>query len=91
MLCSDLDNSETDSELLDRVLTTSLSELNLERTDLSGISTRSNVHEVQLIVMRFLSVLMSKSKSSAKSSVPVSRSTNRVIRLSCFLHVGTRT
>ena len=78
MLCLDLDNNESNSDLLDRVLSTCLRQLHLETVDLSAINSRSNTHEVQLIVMRFLSVLMSKSKSPGKASV-------QVINYTCYV------
>ena len=53
-----------EKDLLDRVLMTSLNILDIETKDVSNVAQRSTIHEVQLIVMRFLSVLMSKSKPS---------------------------
>lgn len=72
MLCFHLDNNEADSsDLLNKVFTNCLQELHLNSDDISDIGSRTSAREVQLVIMRFLSVLMSRSKSSAKSSSPV--------------------
>jgi E3 ubiquitin-protein ligase UBR4 len=72
MLCFDLDNNESDSsDLLHQVFTKCLEELHLDSADITDIASRTSPREVQLIIMRFLSVLMSRSKSAGKSSSQV--------------------
>ena len=69
MLSFDLDNDESDNtELLHQVFTKCLEELHLDSAQIKDIACRSSSREVQLIIMRFLSVLMSRSKSGGKSS-----------------------
>jgi E3 ubiquitin-protein ligase UBR4 len=72
MLCFDLDNNDSESTaLLHQVFMKCLEELHLDTADITDIATRSSPREVQLIVMRFLSVIMSRSKSGGKSSTQV--------------------
>ena len=69
MLTSDLDSEEEkDKAALDSLLTSIIGELDLGHKDLGSISTRSARHEVQLIIMRLLSVLMSRTKTGTKPS-----------------------
>jgi E3 ubiquitin-protein ligase UBR4 len=80
MLCFDLDNNDSDSTaLLQQVFMKCLEELHLDTADITDIASRNSPREVQLIIMRFLSVVMSRSKSGAKSSSQVrSQTTVRV-------------
>ena len=72
MLCFDLDNDEDDnSDLLHQVFPKCLEILRLDSADITDIATRTSPREVQLIIMRFLSVLMSRSKSGGKPSSQV--------------------
>lgn len=72
MLCFDLDNSESDSsDHLHHVFAKCLEVLHLDSTDITDIAYRTSTREVQLIIMRFLSVLMSRSKTGGKWSTQV--------------------
>lgn len=69
-------NSEglKDKATLDLLLSALLSELNLKCTDVTDMATRTESHEVQLVILRLLSVLMSRTKmtgSKASSEVSV--------------------
>ncbi|XP_033643062.1 E3 ubiquitin-protein ligase UBR4-like [Asterias rubens] len=69
MLSSDLDiEDEKDHNSLDSLLTTMLAELNIKRNDFGDVAERSAFHEVQLIIMRLLSVFMSRTKSGTKAA-----------------------
>lgn len=69
MLSSDLDlEEEKDQESLDHLLETMLKELEIGKKDFKKISERTPNHEVQLIVMRLLSVFMSRTKSGTKTA-----------------------
>lgn len=86
MLSSDLDSEEEkDRSALDGLLSCLVSELNLCQApgseNLEEISQRNPRHEVQLILMRLLSVFMSRSKAGTKATSEVP--------LSCFLTVST--
>ncbi|XP_074621519.1 E3 ubiquitin-protein ligase UBR4-like isoform X3 [Acropora palmata] len=68
MLCSDLEDNERDKNALQKVLGTCLDELQMDQMqDVKHISSRTKQHEVWLILMRLLSVLMSRTKSLSKS------------------------
>ncbi|XP_068695175.1 E3 ubiquitin-protein ligase UBR4-like isoform X2 [Montipora foliosa] len=68
MLCSDLEDNERDKVALNKVLSACLSELKLDQMqDVKHISSRTKQHEVWLILMRLLSVLMSRTKSLDKN------------------------
>lgn len=72
MLSSDLDiEDEKDHTSLDSLLTTMLAELNMKRNDFGDVAERSAFHEVQLIIMRLLSVFMSRTKSGTKAASEV--------------------
>ena len=73
MLTSDLDSDEDkDRGALDVLLTALISQLNMAATDKTGeLSSRSLNHEVQLVIMRLLSVLMSRTKAGTKTSAEV--------------------
>ncbi|XP_031553032.1 E3 ubiquitin-protein ligase UBR4-like isoform X2 [Actinia tenebrosa] len=91
MLCSDLEDNDKDIAALDIVLDKCLKELSLERRNYQEMSERTKQHEVQLIVMRFLSVLMSKTKSSAKlaseaSSIVCSKTANSLCTVGIVQH-----
>ena len=78
MLSSDLDpEDEKDKGALDRLLTIVLFELQLDRKTFGDVSARTPHHEVQLIVMRLLSVFMSRTKSGTKLASEVIRRTSR--------------
>ncbi|CAH1787172.1 unnamed protein product, partial [Owenia fusiformis] len=85
MLTSDLDSEEQkDKATLDTLLTALLREMEISRKELSGVSCRTHRHEFQLIVMRLLSVLMSRIKAGPKPewSSFISSSTGAAL-LSC--------
>ena len=86
MLTSDLDGDEEKDRLaLDMLLNCMLKELDICQKDGdSGISTRSSRHEVKLIIMRLLSVLMSRSRVGMKSSGEV-REISSFLLLLCSL------
>jgi E3 ubiquitin-protein ligase UBR4 len=73
MLTTDLDaNEDKDKAILDKLLTTLIAELKVgenssdgqvSRVDDDCCSRRSNLREMQLVIMRLFSVLMSRSKS----------------------------
>jgi E3 ubiquitin-protein ligase UBR4 len=64
MLTTDLESTEDkDRAILDKLLQTFIEELKLEGNPESGAADRDNLKEVQLVVMRLFSVLMSRSKS----------------------------
>jgi E3 ubiquitin-protein ligase UBR4 len=78
MLTSDLDSDEEkDRSALDGLLTCLLTELNLcqpcgmSAEEIADMSERSARHEVQLIIMRLLSVFMSRTKAGTKPSSEV--------------------
>ncbi|XP_063242107.1 E3 ubiquitin-protein ligase UBR4 isoform X2 [Bacillus rossius redtenbacheri] len=69
MLTSDLDgDEEKDCVCLEKVLTTIVGELKMKEPDVSNICERTKQREVHLVIMRFLSVLMSRAKISSRSS-----------------------
>ncbi|XP_071948294.1 E3 ubiquitin-protein ligase UBR4-like isoform X1 [Antedon mediterranea] len=69
MLSSDLDLEEDkDCGAMDNLLVAMLGELNMSCRDFSNIAVRTPHHEVQLIIMRLLSVFMSRSKSGTKTT-----------------------
>nr|CAD7443272.1 unnamed protein product [Timema bartmani] len=69
MLTSDLDGEEEkDRACMESLLTSIISELGMKEPDTSDICERNKEREVHLVIMRLLSVLMSRSKSNAKST-----------------------
>lgn len=69
MLTSDLDSEEdNDKSALESLLHTLITELDLESKDQLTMSCRSAKHEVHLIMMRLLSVFMSRTKAGTKPS-----------------------
>ncbi|XP_041369615.1 E3 ubiquitin-protein ligase UBR4-like [Gigantopelta aegis] len=69
MLTSDLDSEEDkDRAALDSLLTVLLKELDLSGKDLQNIEVRTKHFEVKLILLRFLSVLLSRTRTGTKSS-----------------------
>ena len=71
----ELDGSdEKDKATLDALLTsliTGLLQLGARDVNLTLMSTRSAQHEVKLVVLRLLSVLMSRTRSPSKSATEV--------------------
>lgn len=68
MLSSDLDtDSERDHQVFSMLLSTLLRELDEASTHSSQMVVRAPEHEVKLIIMRLLSILMSRVKSSSSS------------------------
>lgn len=68
MLTSDLDGQEErDKACVERLLHILVNELEMDKPDTNNICQRSNKREVHLVIMRLLSVLMSRSKYSAKT------------------------
>ncbi|XP_067662559.1 E3 ubiquitin-protein ligase UBR4-like [Haliotis asinina] len=69
MLTSDLDNEEDkDRAALDNLLTIILKELDLSGQGLENIETRTRQFEVKLILLRLLSVLLSRTRAGTKPS-----------------------
>lgn len=68
MLSGDLDNEgERDRQVLTRLLNALLMELDQSAANGSRMANRTKGHEVKLIIMRLLSILMSRVKSSTPS------------------------
>jgi E3 ubiquitin-protein ligase UBR4 len=86
MLTTDIDNEdERDKSTLDILLTTLLTELHMDSTQSfnpNSLSCRTLNHEMRLIVMRLLSVLMSRSKAGTKPTAEVLNSSSFLFR--CF-------
>ncbi|KAK5619189.1 E3 ubiquitin-protein ligase ubr4 [Crenichthys baileyi] len=69
MLTSDLDGEdEKDKGALDDLLAQLIAELGIHKKDVSKKNDRSSINEVHLVIMRLLSVFMSRTKSGSKSS-----------------------
>ena len=86
MLSSDLDpeDNSRDKAALDRLLTIVLYELQLDRKTFGDVSARTPHHEVQLIVMRLLSVFMSRTKSGTKAASEVRVKIKKNMLFGCF-------
>ncbi|XP_076674868.1 E3 ubiquitin-protein ligase-like protein poe isoform X2 [Andrena cerasifolii] len=68
MLTSDLDGQqEKDKTCVQHLLRMLVNELEMDKPDTTDICQRSNKREVHLVIMRLLSVLMSRSKYAAKT------------------------
>ncbi|KAK9707802.1 hypothetical protein QE152_g27615 [Popillia japonica] len=68
-LTTDLDgHSERDKTCLNSLLTAVIVELQINTVNLENVCTRTKQREVQLVIMRLLSVLMSRSKTSTTAS-----------------------
>lgn len=66
MLTADLDgDDERDRQGLDRLLTKLIAELDMRRPDTNDICARAPRRELHLVIMRLLSVLMVRSKTSS--------------------------
>ena len=90
MLMSDIESDEErDKATLDTLLVALMSELNLplqKDTVLPDMSRRSYTHEMQLVIMRHFSVLMSRTKTGGKSTAEV----RVVVALSFFfMYLGS--
>ncbi|XP_072569550.1 E3 ubiquitin-protein ligase UBR4 isoform X8 [Paramormyrops kingsleyae] len=69
MLTADLDgDDEKDKGALDDLLAQLIAELGMNKKDVSKKNERSTMNEVHLVIMRLLSVFMSRTKSGSKSS-----------------------
>ncbi|XP_016135663.1 E3 ubiquitin-protein ligase UBR4-like [Sinocyclocheilus grahami] len=69
MLTTDLDGEdEKDKGALDDLLAQLIAELSMHKKDVSKKNERSSINEVHLVIMRLLSVFMSRTKSGSKSS-----------------------
>ncbi|TRY87095.1 hypothetical protein DNTS_009169 [Danionella cerebrum] len=69
MLTTDLDGEdEKDKGALDDLLSQLIAELGMHKKDVSKKNERSSINEVHLVIMRLLSVFMSRTKSGSKSS-----------------------
>ncbi|KAL0119215.1 hypothetical protein PUN28_009656 [Cardiocondyla obscurior] len=69
MLTADLDGQdERDKACVERLLQMLVKELEMDKPDTNNICERNNKREVHLVIMRLLSVLMSRSKYAAKTS-----------------------
>ena len=78
MLSSDLDvEDEKDKAAMDRLLSVMLGELNMTCKEFGDVANRTAFHEVQLIIMRLLSVFMSRTKSGTKTASEVSFTDDR--------------
>ncbi|XP_044730066.1 E3 ubiquitin-protein ligase UBR4 isoform X3 [Chrysoperla carnea] len=85
MLTSDLYiTSEKDRKCLEGLLNALVAELHVDNPDTEDVSSRSNTKEVRLIIMRLLSVLMSRWKltttKQTDNSVFVSQTTATVLQ-----------
>ncbi|XP_027698527.1 E3 ubiquitin-protein ligase UBR4 isoform X4 [Vombatus ursinus] len=70
MLTTDLDGEdEKDKGALDNLLSQLIAELGMDKKDVSKKNERCALNEVHLVVMRLLSVFMSRTKSGSKSSI----------------------
>ncbi|KFO19168.1 E3 ubiquitin-protein ligase UBR4 [Fukomys damarensis] len=70
MLTTDLDGEdEKDKGALDNLLSQLIAELGMDKKDVSKKNERNALNEVHLVVMRLLSVFMSRTKSGSKSSI----------------------
>ncbi|MGH0168045.1 UNVERIFIED_CONTAM: hypothetical protein FKN15_073672 [Acipenser sinensis] len=70
MLTADLDGEdEKDKGALDELLSQLIAELCMHKKDVAKKNERNAVNEVHLVVMRLLSVFMSRTKSGSKSSL----------------------
>nr|XP_033777630.1 E3 ubiquitin-protein ligase UBR4 isoform X4 [Geotrypetes seraphini] len=70
MLTTDLDGEdEKDKGALDNMLSQLIAELAMDKKDVSKKNERTALNEVHLVVMRLLSVFMSRTKSGSKSSI----------------------
>ncbi|XP_035739496.1 protein purity of essence-like isoform X1 [Vespa mandarinia] len=68
MLTSDLDGQdERDRACVERLIHMLVKELEMDKPDTNNICQRTNKKEVHLVIMRLLSVLMSRSKYNTKS------------------------
>ncbi|XP_014236597.1 protein purity of essence isoform X3 [Trichogramma pretiosum] len=73
MLTSDLDGSdERDRTCFEKLLNYFVKELNLENPVVTDVCQRSSKRETHLVIMRLLSVLMSRSKYNPKSQAETS-------------------
>ncbi|XP_020299583.1 E3 ubiquitin-protein ligase UBR4 isoform X2 [Pseudomyrmex gracilis] len=69
MLTADLDGQEEkDKACVERLLHMLVKELEMDKPDTTNICERNNKREVHLVIMRLLSVLMSRSKYATKTS-----------------------
>ncbi|KAG8431951.1 hypothetical protein GDO86_019058 [Hymenochirus boettgeri] len=70
MLTADLDGEdEKDKGALDNLLSQLIAELGLDKKDVTKKNERTPLNEVHLVIMRLLSVFMSRTKSGSKSSI----------------------
>ncbi|OAD57065.1 E3 ubiquitin-protein ligase UBR4, partial [Eufriesea mexicana] len=68
MLTADLDGQEEkDKACVERLLRILVTELEMDKPDTANIWQRNNKREVHLVIMRLLSVLMSRSKHTVKT------------------------
>ncbi|XP_011314104.1 protein purity of essence isoform X2 [Fopius arisanus] len=68
MLTSDLDGSdERDRSCIEKLLNILIKQLEMDTTDTTDINKRTDKREVHLVIMRLLSVLMSRSKYNTKA------------------------
>ncbi|CAG2110651.1 unnamed protein product, partial [Medioppia subpectinata] len=75
MLTSDLDGEgDADKTVLNSLLGTLLSQLSQNSDDISLMIQRNATNEVKLIIMRLLSILMSRVRTGSSSKVPSSAS-----------------
>ena len=95
MLTSDLDSEEDkDRSVLDSLLTGLVSELHMAESppppgdSAQQMACRTLNHEVQLVIMRLLSVLMSRTKAGTKPSPEVATNTSSISIFGHFICVS---
>ncbi|XP_069467171.1 E3 ubiquitin-protein ligase UBR4 isoform X2 [Ambystoma mexicanum] len=89
MLTTDLDgDDEKDKGALDNLLSQLIAELAMDKKDVSKKNERTALNEVHLVVMRLLSVFMSRTKSGSKSSICESSSLISSSTASALLNSG---
>ena len=92
MLTSDLDGEgEADKAVLNALLSSLLSQLSENTDDISVLIERNPTNEVKLIIMRLLSILMSRVRSNGSSSKMPTSATDLLETSSAFCSTVTAT
>lgn len=92
MLTSDLDGEgEADKAVLNALLSSLLSQLSQNTDDISLLIQRNATNEVKLIIMRLLSILMSRVRTSSSSSKMPSSASDLLETSSAFCSTVTAT
>ncbi|CAH1119052.1 unnamed protein product [Phaedon cochleariae] len=80
-LTADLDgNCERDRSCLNSLLTVTVAELQLNKDQSDDVCTRTKQREVQLVLLRLLSVFMQRCKTTPSSKVPTTENSTFVSR-----------